>query len=179
MNRLLQLTFLLLALSLPSWAQRIYGTNWDGPSANRSIPAGSSLLLGSPAAYVDSTGNLTVNSCLSGCHIPSNASLDLPTPVIGNSGQYQFKYAQGGNITRISCSTDQGTVSINLEVRAEGSPNSAGTVVLGSALVCNSNTAVTTTMANPTYTANAPVALTISATSGSPSVVRVHVVGVP
>ena len=60
----LALLFLLLAPSL--WAQQLVGANWDAPSALRTIPTGTHLLLGSANAYVDPSGNLTVAAC-TGC----------------------------------------------------------------------------------------------------------------
>lgn len=58
--------FLLFALALPAYGQVTYGIPWDGPSAGKSLPAGSIMTLGSGNAHVDSSGNLFVNAC-TGC----------------------------------------------------------------------------------------------------------------
>lgn len=110
--------------------------------------------------------------------ITASFSFDLPSPSVGDSALYEHKLQKSGKIVRLSCSTDQGTASINLDLRQESTPNTSGTQVLASPLVCTSNTAVAVSLSNPTYTANSPVALLISGTSGSPSVVRVHIASV-
>ena len=107
--------------------------------------------------------------------IPASFSFDLPSPSVGDSALYEHKLQKSGKIVRVSCSTDQGTATINLDLRQESSPNSSGTQVLSSPLVCTSNTAIATSLANPVYAANSPIALLISGTSGTPSVVRVHI----
>lgn len=60
------LLFALLGAAAPAAAQSIYGVNWDGPSALQILPAGSTMRLGTSVAFVDASGNLTVNAC-SGC----------------------------------------------------------------------------------------------------------------
>lgn len=107
-----------------------------------------------------------------------NATLDLPNPVTGQTGIFQYKVQSNGLVTRVSCSTDQGTATINLDLRTEAAPNASGTPALGSNLVCSSNTTVTTTVSVPQYLANQPVALLITAVSGSPSILRVHVASI-
>lgn len=107
-------------------------------------------------------------------------SFDLPSPSVADSGQYQHKLSGNNTFARLSCSVDQGTASINLDVRQEANPNStSGNPALASSLVCTTNTGSTTVFARPAYIANSPLALLITATSGSPSVLRVHVEMVP
>jgi hypothetical protein len=105
----------------------------------------------------------------------TNFSMDIASPVSDDSGIYQHKAGRAYTITRISCSTDQGTVSINLDVRGESTPNTDGTLVMGAPLVCNASTASSTTFVSSAVSANSPVALIINSTNGSPNVVRVHV----
>ena len=59
--------------------------------------------------------------------IPASFSFDLPSPSVGDSALYEHKLQRSGVIVRVSCSTDQGTASINLDLRQESSPNSSGT----------------------------------------------------
>lgn len=101
-------------------------------------------------------------------------ALDFPTTL--DSGLLQHKIGVPSSIARISCTTDTGTVSVNLDIRNESAPNVVGTPVLTSSLVCTSDTTVsTTTFINSNVPANAPVALSITGTSGGPGIVRVHV----
>lgn len=101
----------------------------------------------------------------------------IATGPSGNARQTQFKTLQPGKIARVSCSVDSGTVAINLDIRSESTPNSTGTLALGSGndLVCGTSTATTTVIPNAAYLADSPIAVTISSFSGSPSVLRVHV----
>lgn len=102
-------------------------------------------------------------------------SLDLEVPATTDSGNFQFEPKNVINIKRIACSVDSGTVSINLNIRTEASPNTSGTNVLSTPLTCTPTTGVTTTFLNPVVPVTSPVAMIITATSGSPGVVRLFV----
>jgi hypothetical protein len=67
-------------------------------------------------------------------------------------------------ITEISAYTDANTVTFNLEERAETTPNSAGTDVIGSDLVADTNQEETSTFTNATIAKNSWLVPTISAT---------------
>jgi hypothetical protein len=73
------------------------------------------------------------------------------------------------------CSTDVGTVTIQLDERVEATPNTAGVNSLTSSLVCDSNTEVTTSFADSGIAADVPHNLQITAVATSPTVVRIHV----
>jgi hypothetical protein len=128
------------------------------PSANQRAvqPPGTSLVIAGESA------------------LAGDFSISFENPAVGDSGKFQHKIGYDGKITRISCSTDSGTVAINLEVRSEATPNSAGTAVLAVALSCTSSTASTTTFSAATFAANAPIALMIPNSSGA-GLIRVHV----
>jgi hypothetical protein len=97
-------------------------------------------------------------------------------PVTGDSGRVQFVIPTAATITRVWCSVKAATsVTINLDERVEATPDTAGTSVLTSNLVCDTNAEVTTTFTNAGIAARAPVALTISAVSGTPDTLRVFV----
>lgn len=66
MKKLLLLLCALCCLAGASQAQVVYGAEWNQPAGGRQIPSGSTLRLGTPLAFVDANGNLTVASC-SGC----------------------------------------------------------------------------------------------------------------
>jgi len=104
----------------------------------------------------------------------SKALLD---PVAADSGAVQFAFARPVTIQRVWCSTKTATstVTMNLEERAEATPDTAGTAVLTSNLVCDTNTEATTTFTNPGIAARVPVAWTIASVANAPVLVRLHV----
>ena len=107
-------------------------------------------------------------------------TFSLPNPVVADSGLYHHKLSVNASVARLSCSVDQGTASISLDVRPENNPNTdTGTHVLVSPLTCTPTTGVSTLFDNPSYSAYQVLALVITGTSGSPSVLNVHVVMVP
>jgi hypothetical protein len=99
-------------------------------------------------------------------------SIPFESPALTDSGVNQFEFPHKMSFVRIYCSTDQGTLSINFEIRSEASPDSPGTPILASALVCNSTGVSTTTFAVAAVSADTPVALVISAVSGAPNKAR-------
>lgn len=98
--------------------------------------------------------------------------LENPTPV--DAGKFNWEPKNGLNLTRISCSVDSGSVSVNLDIRTEAAPNSPGTQVLSVPLVCTPTTGATTAITFPAVPPQSPVALLITSTVGSPGIVRVH-----
>ena len=107
-------------------------------------------------------------------------TFSLPNPAVADSGLYHHKLSVDATVARLSCSVDQGTASISLDVRPEANPNTdTGTHVLTSPLTCTTSTGTTTVFDRPSYTAYQVLALVITGTSGSPSTLNVHVVMVP
>jgi hypothetical protein len=103
-------------------------------------------------------------------------SMTLFDPVTGDSGRIQISFPTAVTITRVSCSVKAATsATINLDERAEATPDTTGTAVLTSGLACDTDTEVSTTFTNAGIAARVPVALTISAVSGTPDTLRVHV----
>lgn len=107
-------------------------------------------------------------------HVAGDFTIAFENPDVTDSGKFQHKLDYNGAFARISCSTDTGTVSINFEVRTEAAPNSSGTQVLSTPLVCSASTAVSTTFQSATFAANSPLALVVSSNVGA-SLLRVHV----
>lgn len=103
------------------------------------------------------------------------ATIELENPSTADTGKFQWKARNALNITRVSCSTDSGTVSVNLDQRSESTPNASGSPVLSVALLCSSSTSSANSFLNSSVASNAPVALLITALTGAPNVVRVHV----
>jgi hypothetical protein len=98
-----------------------------------------------------------------------------PTTTQTNMAQLKFSYPV--TIQRVSCSTDvaTSTVTIQLDERAEGTPNTSGTDVMTSTLVCDTDTQATTSFTNAGIAADAPLNLQITATANSPTAVRIHI----
>ena len=89
------------------------------------------------------------------------------------AAQHMFPYPI--TITRISCSSATGTVTIQFDERAAATPNTAGTDVMNSVLVCDTNSEATTTFANAGIAADVPFSLDIDAVSVADANCRIHV----
>ena len=134
-------------------------------------------------AVVSGTQPIVIGDCSTWASLYTLASFpclggainfDLQSPQTTDSGTFQWEPKNQLKLSRLSCSCDVGTVSINLDIRTESAPNTTGTLVLSSPLVCTPTTGVTTTFAVPIVPGSSPVALIIAATSGNPGVVRVN-----
>ena len=103
-----------------------------------------------------------------------SATIDAPTT--GDTNKVQWSFGQAITITRVVCSVGAATsVTIQLDERAEATPNTAGTDVMSAALVCDVTSEATTSFANATIAARVPLNLQITAVSGTPGSVRIHV----
>jgi hypothetical protein len=111
-------------------------------------------------------------------------SIGLFDPVAGDSGRIQFSFGQAVTILRVYCSTKTATstVTLNLDERAEATPDTAGTNVLSADLVADTGTRTScasgcdvNTITNAGIAANAPVALTIASVANAPTDLRCHV----
>lgn len=149
-------------------------------------PTTGQILVGNAGgtAYVPKTmsGDITIDnngvaSAASKLKVWS-ANFTLFDPVTGDSGRVQFRLPFAGTVTSVACSVKAATsATINLDERAVATPDTTGVAVLTSGLVCDTDSAVSTTFTNPTLAADVPVALTISAVSGTPDTLRVHLKG--
>jgi len=95
--------------------------------------------------------------------------------VAATSTAAQFYFPLGVTITRVVCSTDTGSATIQLDERAEATPNTAGTDVMTSTLTCDSNSEATTSFSNAGIASRVPVNLDIDSVASSPTRVRIHV----
>lgn len=101
-------------------------------------------------------------------------SLTIQSPTTAVTNLVQWEFPSAITLTRVACSVDTGTVTIQFDTRAESTPNTAGTNVLTSNLSCSTTTGTTTTFSSAGVSANAPLNLQIVSTSGTPGVVRIH-----
>jgi hypothetical protein len=132
--------------------------------------------IGAPVSAADNLGGLRSDVTIRALNPPSIVIL---APAAADTNKIQHKFPVAGTLQRVSCSTDQGTVDLQLDKRAEATPNSAGSNVLSGTLQCVTTTAVTGAGGAPTIssgalTANQVLNLQILATAGSPGVVRIH-----
>lgn len=100
-------------------------------------------------------------------------------PVTGHSDVCQLKWPYAVTVTRIHCNTTTATstADIEFEERAEATPNTAGTEVMGADLQCPTTGATDSTFDNATIAANVPMSLKITAVANAPTVLRVYVTG--
>ena len=96
-------------------------------------------------------------------------------PTTADTNDIQIEFPNAITITEVVCSTDTGTVDIQLDERARATPNTAGTNVMTSTLVCDNNSQATTTFTNATIAADVPLNLQILAVASAPTVVRITV----
>ena len=103
-------------------------------------------------------------------------SLNITMPLTSDDGLFQYVDAFPYNIASVSCSTDVGSVTINFDVRSAAAPNTAGTNVLATPLVCGATGTANSALSPVVSVAGgAPVNLQVLAVSGSPDVVRIFV----
>jgi hypothetical protein len=112
-------------------------------------------------------------------------TFSLPDPVTGDSGDYSFNVAIGAVITRVRCYTAGGgteTATININRRAEATPNTTGTDALSAGLVCDNTTQDTcasgcdvNTITSGTIAAGEWVNLEIDAVANTPTHLTVTV----
>ncbi len=101
--------------------------------------------------------------------------ISIESPLTTHSGDVQLMFPVAATVTRVACSTDTGTVTIQFDERAAATPNTGGTDVMTSALVCDSDEQATTTFTNAAIASRVPVNLDIDAIASAPTIVRVFV----
>lgn len=142
-----------------------------------------------PAAGIDGDD---VNSNIAGDHLtltgdtPDTLDVDVElktriesiaveNPVTGHAGLVQMMFPTAITITRLNCSTDTGTVDIQLDERAAATPNTPGTNIMAAALQCDNNEAAQTSFSNAGIASRVPLNLDIDAVASSPIQVRIFV----
>lgn len=148
------------------------------PSADRTLTwpdnTGTFLTTGSAAgAYADaSVLAADLETDLRDMYINFN----LENPATADSGKLQQQVADACIIQEVECNVAAATsVTINLFERARATPETGTTGMLTSDLVCDTNGENTTSFADNALAKDVPLALGITAVSGTPSWLRVHV----
>ena len=155
-------------------------------TTNSTLPAGTKTLMATDTAVTAAqmpalTGAVTtsagaVATTLAAKYLTGIKSMTVFDPVTGDSGRVQMMFPYAVTITSVSCSVKAATsATINLDERAFATPDTSGTAVLTSNLACDTDGATSTTFSNAGIAANVPVALLISAVSGTPDTLRVYV----
>jgi len=102
-------------------------------------------------------------------------SIILSAATTTDSGKAQHIPNTAITITEVECSTDTGTVTIQLDERTATTPNTGGTDVMTSALVCDDNQQTTSSFTNAGIAAGAVINLDIDAISAGTPATRIHV----
>jgi hypothetical protein len=103
-------------------------------------------------------------------------SFVLEDPATADDALVQLKFATNITITRISCSTDTGSVEVQFDERAEATPNTGGTDIMTSTLTCDTNSEATAAFDNAGIAADAIMNLDVdSLPEGAPNVARFHI----
>ncbi len=105
-------------------------------------------------------------------------SIVVIDPTTGEDDKVQWMHGKAVTYTDIDCSTDAGTtVTIDMDHRVITTPNTVGTDIITGTIVCDDNNQSESGFADATIPANVPVNLSITAVSGTPGTVRIHVRG--
>lgn len=99
----------------------------------------------------------------------------IADPATADSGNIQNLFQYAVTITEVNCSTDTGTMTIQLDERVLTTPNTAGTDVMTAQLVCDNNNQQTTTFTNAAIAADALLSLDVDAVASTPTQGRIHV----
>ena len=162
------------ALDSLSVAAGVYAAaSIDGDDVNSNL-AGRSLTLNAASPdTLDADAELYTDSI----------GFNLENPAIADNGKFSTYFSLASTITKVYCSVDSGTVTINLNERALATPDTTGTDVLSAGLVCDTDTQTScasgcdvNTITNAGIDTTDPLALEIDGTSGSPTILRVTVV---
>jgi hypothetical protein len=106
---------------------------------------------------------------------PRVLSWAVSAPSAPTGASFQWLVPAAAKVTRVDCSTDAGTVTIQLDERALSSPNSSGTDILANPLVCDADNQQTAAFADSELAAGALLSLDIDAIASSPTQARIHV----
>ncbi len=104
------------------------------------------------------------------------ASFNVPAPVTGDDGDFQVEFPAACTLIEVACNVQAATsVTINLYERARATPETGTTNMVTTSPVCVTGGDVETAFDDAALAANVPLALGISAVSGTPALLRVHV----
>lgn len=137
-------------------------------------------------AYVqtelNAAGGTHITCAAGSCDADVELKTQIKSLVVSSSGYVtatttiaQMEFPLAVTITRISCSTDAGTATIQADERAEATPNTGGTDVMTAQLVCDNDTQATTAFDNASIASRVPLNFDIDSVASNPRRVRIHV----
>jgi hypothetical protein len=103
-------------------------------------------------------------------------SIVIIDPTTGEDDKVQWMHGKAVTYTDVDCSTDAGTVTIDMDHRVITTPNTVGTDILTGTIVCDTDNQADGGFADATIPANVPVNLSITGVSGA-GTVRIHIRG--
>lgn len=161
---------------------------WDAAAAASTKPAKSGTSLpavcstGEQFFKTDAAAGKNLYLCTSpdtwtrSAQIPSVKSMSVFDPATGDSGRVQIMFDEPVTITRVACSVKgAASATIQLDERLAEAPDTSGTAILAAPLVCDPDQQTTSAFSNAAISARVPLALLISALSGSPDTLRVYI----
>ena len=101
-------------------------------------------------------------------------NISVPDTVIAGDNVI-FKIPNNITITEVSAFTNSGTVTFNVEERGETTPNTAGTDVMTSDLVADTDQQETSTFSNSGIARDAYLAISVTSITGDPTLFGVHI----
>ena len=124
----------------------------------------------------DMTAGTVTSTQLATANKTITKTINIFDPTTGDTNLVQIYWPAAVTLVRVACSIDTGTsVTIQFDERAEATPNTAGTDSLTSALVCDTDSQVTTSFSDAGIAIDVPHNLQITGVVGTPGVVRIHV----
>jgi len=102
--------------------------------------------------------------------------ITLEDPSTSDTAIVRLAWAYDVSVTKVSCSTDMGTATIQFDERGETTPNTSGTDILRAALVCDTDSQMTLDFSNTGIAAFSTASMDVDAVSDpAPNQVIIHV----
>lgn len=147
--------------------------------------------IGGAELVAEDFGDFTCDGNAAGCSLDADSvsaneladayqtrkiTFQFEDPVTGDSGRFQAEVPSAATLLEVACNVEAATsVTIDLFERARATPGTGTTGMLTTPLACDTDGAVTTSFTDSALAGDVPLALGITAVSGTPGLVRVHV----
>ncbi len=164
----------------------VIGKSTTGTGDPADIVAGDETVLGRTGAgnlvFAQVATGQIANSAVTSLKLATanktfDKSIAIIDPTVTEDDKVQWMHGKAVTYTDVDCSTDQGTATIDMDHRVITTPNTVGTDILTGTIICDSDNQADGGFADATIPANVPVNLSITAVSGTPGTVRIHIRG--